>query len=294
MSIYDDIETMGLRGEDYIAPIADHDEIAAQAFHATSALLQALQDCGLENVVRTIGWGVVNAVHREIERMDKRHDENARTIRDLIHEQDGSEVKDVELQTAMDAQARLEEMRGALVTWRESAADAFAGGAGEPWLARSGSRTGPRVTATMIDARAALKAARDKRHADLNPEGPRFIVTGSLRWTDVDGLFGALDRLHAMHPDMVLVSKDAKGVERIALQWAAIRGVPAIAAPMDWSNKRQTAFKAIGQMFALKPAGVVVFENPVDPINGITKNIIQTAERDRIRIWRPRRRTAAG
>lgn len=293
MSIYDDIETMGLRGEDYIAPIADHDEIAAQAHHATSALLQALADCGLENVVRTIGWGVVNAVHREIERMEKRHDENARAIRELIHEQDGSEVKDVELQTAMAAQTRLEEMRGALETWREAAADAYAGATGEPWLARSGSRSGPRVTATMIDARAALKAARDKRHADLNPDGPRFIVTGALHWTDVDGLFGSLDRLHALHPDMVVVSKEAKGVERIALKWAAMRSVPAIAVHLDYAHGNKAAFRAIGEMFDLNPAGVVLFEHADEALNGITRNILQTAERLRIRIWKPRGQAAA-
>lgn len=75
MSIYDDIETFGLLGEDYVAPIADHDAIAGQAQLAVAAILEALAECGLGAYTRSVGWGVVNAVHREIERLERKSDD---------------------------------------------------------------------------------------------------------------------------------------------------------------------------------------------------------------------------
>jgi len=286
MSIYDDIESYGMTGEDYVAPIADHDAIAALAGPAVAALLEALSETGLERHLPSVGWGVVNAIHREIERLDRKADDNAAVIRTLIAEQDGAEVKDVELQTAMTAQARMEECREALATFREAAADAYANAAGEPWLPRSGSRAGHGVTAAQIDARAMLKAARDKRAADLNPEGPRFVVSGPAKWTDVDAVFAALDKLRSRKPDMVLVTKGAPGAELVARKWAALRGTPQITIAMNWSLGKQTAFKAIDEALALAPAGVVVFEDAAHPLTGVALNLIQKAAAKRIAVWR--------
>ncbi len=296
MSIYDDIETFGLLGEDYVAPIADHDAIAGQAQLAVAAILEALAECGLGAYTRSVGWGVVNAVHREIERLERKSDDNAAAIRDLDASQDGSEVRDVELQDAMRLHERMAECHEALVTFREAAACAYATAAGEPWLPRSGNRTGHGVTATQIDARAALKAARDQRAAELNPQGPRYVVAGPKDWTDVAGVFARLDELRARKPDMVLVTKGGPGVELVARKWAALRATPHIAVAMNWSLGRRAAFDAIEQQIALKPAGIVTFETETHPLNGLCLNLIQNAERRRITVWRvgqPKARASA-
>jgi hypothetical protein len=164
---------------------------------------------------------VVNAIHREIEKLERKSDDNAAAIRDLIAMQDGSEVRDLELQDAMLLQDRMADCREALETFREGAAEAFATATGEPWLPRSGNRTGHGVTAAQMDARAMLKAARDKRDADLNPDGPRYVVAGHKDWTDVGTVFAKLDALHSRKPDMVLVTKGGPGVELVARKWAA-------------------------------------------------------------------------
>jgi hypothetical protein len=286
MSIYDDIELFGLLGEDYTPPIADHDAIAGEAGLAAEAVMQALTDCGLERFARAIGWGVVNAVHREIDRIEKRADDNAAVIRDLVATQDGSEVRDVELQDAMLLQDRMAECREALVAFREAAADAYAAAVGEPWLPRSGSRTGPGVTAAQIDARAMLKAQREQRAAELTPDGPRFVVAGHKNWTDVDAIYAALDKLRARQPDMVLVTKGGPGVELIARKWAAARDVPQIIVKMDWSLASRAAFEAIERQIKLKPAGVVTFETEAMILNGPCMNLLQNAKRRRIKIWR--------
>jgi hypothetical protein len=286
MSIYDDIETFGLLGEDYAPPLADHDAIAGDARLAVASILEALADAGLASYARAIGWGVVNAVHREIEKLDRKTDDNAAAIRELIAAQDGSEVRDVELQDAMLLQDRMAECREALSTFREAAADAYATATGEPWLPRSGNRTGHGVTAAQIDARAMLRAARDKRAADLNPEGPRYVVTGHKDWTDVDTVFNRLDALRGRKPDMVLVTKGGPGVELIARRWAALRDVPQIVVSMNWSLGKRSGFEALERQLALKPAGVVTFEDPGHPLNGLCMRLIQDAEPRRITVWR--------
>jgi hypothetical protein len=286
MSIYDDIETFGLLGEDYAPPLADHDAIAGDARLAVASILEALADAGLGGYARAVGWGVVNAVHREIEKLDRKTDDNAAAIRELITAQDGSEVRDVELQDAMLLQDRMAEHREALSTFREAAADAYATATGEPWLPRSGNRTGHGVTAAQIDARAMLRAARDKRAADLNPEGPRYVVTGHKDWTDVDTVFSRLDALRGRKPDMVLVTKGGPGVELIARRWAALRDVPQIVVSMNWSLGKRSGFEALERQLALKPAGVVTFEDAAHPLNGLCMRLIQDAEPRRITVWR--------
>jgi hypothetical protein len=286
MSIYDDIEALGLLGEDYVAPIADHDQIAAMAEFSLRDFLAAIGDSGLQPFMRSIGWAVVNAVHREIEKLERRTDDNAAVIRDLVQTQDGSEVRDVELQDAMLLQDRMAECRDALATFREAAAETFAVATGEPWLPRSGNRTGHGVTAAQIDARAMLKAARDKRAADLTPEGPRYIVAGHKGWTDVDTVFAKLDELRARKPDLVIVTKDGPGVELVARRWAALRGAAHIATRMNWGLGKRAAFDSIQQQLALKPAGIVTFEDAARPLNGLCLNLIQNAEQRRIKVWR--------
>jgi hypothetical protein len=292
MSLYDDIQTFGLLGEDYTPPIADHDAIAGQAQLAIAGVFEALTDAGLESFARSAGWGVVNAIHREIEKLERKSDDNAAAIRDLIAMQDGSEVRDLELQDAMLLQDRMADCREALETFREGAAEAFAIATGEPWLPRSGNRTGHGVTAAQMDARAMLKAARDKRDADLNPDGPRYVVAGHKDWTDVATVFAKLDALHSRKPDMVLVTKGGPGVELVARKWAALREVPQVVVKVNWGLGKRAAFDAIQSQIALKPAGVVTFEDAAHPLNGLCHNLIQNAEQRRIRIWRVGKPTA--
>jgi hypothetical protein len=183
-------------------------------------------------------------------------------------------------------QDRMAECREALETFREGAAEAYATTTGEPWLPRSGNRTGHGVTAAQIDARAMLRAARDKRAADLNPPGPKYIVAGPPKWTDVDVVFRYLDALRRRKPDMVLVTKGGPGVELIARKWAALRDTPQIVVSMNWGLASRAAFEAVQRQLALKPAGAITFETPEQELNGVCMNLLQNAEQRRIKTWR--------
>ncbi|MEO1315061.1 MAG: SLOG family protein [Pseudomonadota bacterium] len=158
---------------------------------------------------------------------------NARSGRGPERTQDGSEVADVELQAAMAEQHRRDEIIDALVLIREAAAEAHSATTGETWQPRSGSRTGPRMTAAQIDAREMAAARRRAREAALNPTGPRIAVTGDTAASDPSLIFDTLDRIRERHPDMVLVTKGARGAEAIASRWAATRQLPQIAVAPD-------------------------------------------------------------
>jgi hypothetical protein len=83
------------------------------------------------------------------------------------------------------------------------------------------------LTAAMINSRDFL-AARRKADAELlAPAGPRIAFTGGIECNDHTRIWDALDRLHARHPDMVLLHGGSpKGAERIAACWADNRKVP--------------------------------------------------------------------
>ena len=74
-------------------------------------------------------------------------------------------------------------------------------------------------------------------------------------------IWAALDRVHAKHPDMVLLHGGSpKGAELIAAKWADARKVAQVAFKPDWTRHAKAApFKRNDQMLDVLPIGVVVF-----------------------------------
>ena len=71
------------------------------------------------------------------------------------------------------------------------------------------------------------------------PAGPRIAFTGGIDCNGHIRIWDALDRLHARHPDMVLLHGGSpKGAERIAACWADNRKVPQVAFKPDCSPMR--------------------------------------------------------
>ncbi len=83
------------------------------------------------------------------------------------------------------------------------------------------------MTAALIDSRDSL-AARGRAEAQLLlPEGPKVAVTGGAEFNDHRLIWARLDRVHAKHPDMVLLHGGSpKGAELIASRWADHHEVP--------------------------------------------------------------------
>src|ERR1700680_5194276 len=113
---------------------------------------------------------------------------------------------------------------------RDQAAERFEVHTGSAWRPRSGSLLNHRaLTSAMIDSRDFLAAKRRAETEVLLPAGPKIALTGGLDFNDHRLIWDRLDKVHAKHPDMVLLHGGSpKGAERIAARRAAHRKVPQI------------------------------------------------------------------
>ena len=285
MSIYEQIETFGLIGDDMEFPIPDDDAMQADAVDAAfDGMCGVFRDSALAADLEPFIWGFVNLYHQHAERLARERGEMESVIRDLIHQQDGSEIADVELQDAQREYERIEERETAFLLMREHAASRYEAETGRPWFPRSGSRTGNPVTAAMIDARDYMRAVKERKTEALAPEGSRVVIAGGQDYQDHAAIFAALDRARDRVGDMVLLHGGSKkGCDHIAALWAKERKVPQVAFRPDFAaHNRAAPFKRNDDMLALDPRAVIVF-----PGNGITENVAQKAELQRVPVWRP-------
>ena len=285
MNVYEQIEAFGLIGDHAEFEIPNDDALRSGAVDAAfDGICGALADSALAADLEPMLWGMVNLYHQRAERIARDRGELETVIRELIGQQDGSEVLDVELQDAQADYERTEERETAFVFMREHAAERYEAETGRPWFPRSGSRPGNPVTAAMIDAREYLRAVKEKQTEALAPEGSRIVIAGGQDYEDHAAIFAALDRARDRVGDMVLLHGGSqKGCDHIAALWAKERGVPQVAFRPDFKRHNRAApFKRNDDMLSLKPRGVLIF-----PGNGITENVAQKAELQRIPVWRP-------
>ena len=139
------------------------------------------------------------------------------------------------------------------------------------------------LTAAMIDSRDFLSARRRADNEVLLPAGPKIAFIGELECNDHHAIWDRLDKVHARHPDMVLLHGGSpRGAERIAACWADNRKVRQIVFKPDWTRHAKAApFKRNDRMLDALPIGVVVF-----PGTGIQDNLADKAKRLGIPVWR--------
>ena len=240
------------------------------------ALISTMADTSLDFDLDEIMWSTVNTFHRAVERIERKLDDNEQAQKRLQREQDGSEVKSVQLETLIGLGQNLIERRDSMEIFRDTAADLYLRSTGTPWSPRSGSRVNHRqMTSAMIDSRDFLAAKRKADNEVLLPAGPKIAFSGGDT-TDHRTIWARLDQVHAKHPDMVLLHGGSpKGAERIAATWANNRKVPQVAFKPDWTKHAKAApFKRNDAMLDVLPVGVLVF-----PGTGIQENLADKASR---------------
>jgi hypothetical protein len=248
------------------------------------ALIATLSDTSLDFDLDDLLWSTVNIFHRAVERIERRLDDNEQAQKRLQREQDGSEVKAVELERLTGVGQNLVERRDSMEVFRETAAELYLRTTGSPWSPRSGSRVNHRaLTSAMIDSRDFLAAKKRAESEIMLPVGPKVAITGGLDFNDHWLIWSKLDQVHTKHPDMVLIHGGSpKGAERIAARWADHRSVPQIAFKPDWTRHGKAApFKRNDQMLDVLPIGVIVF-----PGTGIQENLADKARKLGIPVWR--------
>ena len=241
------------------------------------ALVSTLQDTRLEPDLDDLLWSTVNLFHRAGDRIERELDNNEQAQKRNQREQDGSEVKSVELERLLAEGLTLIERRNAFELMRDQAADLFETHTGSMWRPRNGSMVNRRtMTAAMIDSRDFLAAKRRAETEVMLPAGPKVAFTGGLDCNDHQAIWAALDKVFAKHPGMVLLHGGSpKGAERIAACWADNRKVVQVAFKPDWAKHQKAApFKRNDALLEVMPIGVVVF-----PGSGISDNLADKARK---------------
>jgi hypothetical protein len=265
-------------------PLPEADTIGGAVADIFDSLVSTLGDTRLEPDLEDLLWSTVNLFHRAADQVHRELDKNEDAQKRSQKEQDGSEIRSVELERLLAEGMTLLERRDSMEFFRDQAADQFERHTGSSWRPRAGSMVNHRtLTSAMIDSRDFLTAKRRSETEVLLPAGSKIAFTGGLEFNDHRAIWDRLDKVHAKHPDMVLLHGGTpKGAERIAACWADNRKVPQIAFKPDWTRHAKAApFKRNDQMLSVLPIGVIVF-----PGSGISANLADKAKMLGIPVWK--------
>lgn len=265
-------------------PLPDEITVRTALVDMFDALAATMGDTRLEPDLENLLWGTVNLFHRAADRAQRELDDNEDRQRRSQEEQDGSEIRSVELERLVAEGISTIERRNAFEFMRDHAAELFQLHTGSDWTPRAGSKVNHKaLTAAVIDSRDYIAAKRRAETEVLIPEGTRIAFAGGLDCNDHRTIWNALDRAHHRHADMVLLHGGSpRGAERIAACWAERRKVPQLVFKPDWTRHAKAApFKRNDELLATMPKGVIVF-----PGSGITENLADKARRLGIPVWR--------
>ena len=257
--------------------------IASAVADIFDALVVSLHDTRLEPDLEDLLWSTVNLFHLAAKRVERQLDHNEQAQRRSQSEQDGSEIRSVELERLIAEGLTLIERRNCMELYRDQAGEHFARHTGSHWHPRNGSMVNHRaLTATMIDSRDFLAAKRRSETEIMLPDGPKIAFSGGLDFNDHRLIWDKLDQVHAKHPNMVLLHGGSpKGAERIAARWADHRKVPQITFKPDWYRHAKAApFKRNDAMLQTLPIGILLA-----PGSGIQANLGDKARRLGIPVW---------
>lgn len=266
-------------------PLPEDVQVQGAVLEIMDALIGTFDDTALEPDLEDLLWGAVNLFHRAADRLGRQLDDNEVAQRRGQDEQDGSEVRSVELERLIIAGKGIMARRDSLEAMRDQAADLYQSYMRTPWRPKYGSQVNHKaMTSAMVDSRDFVAAKRKASTEVFVPSGPKVIFTGGQVCDDHRLIWAKLDKVHQQHPDMVLVHGGSpKGAELIAAKWADHRQVPQIAFKPDWTKHGQAApFKRNDQMLDVLPIGVIVMAGG----NGIQDNLADKARAKGIRVHR--------
>jgi hypothetical protein len=278
--VLDQLELHGYQpsaGEPDPRPLPDPDRCEAAITCLFEILTGAFQDTRCEPDLDDVLWHMTELFHKKTARIQRQLENNEDRQKKSQDEQDGSEVRSVELERLIAQGTGLIERRETFEQMRDFAAEAYETATGSAWRPRAGSLVNhKRLTAAMIDSRDFIAARRTADTELLLPKGTKIAFSGGTDYADHKRIWAVLDKALAKHPDMVLLHGGTpKGAERAAACWADKRGVTQIAFKPDWTRDGKAApFKRNDRMLEIVPAGVIVF-----PGSGITGNLADKAKK---------------
>jgi hypothetical protein len=195
--VLDELQLYGYRpfaDEPDPRPLPDADRLGGALADIFDALVATLADTRLEPDLDDLLWPVTNIFHRMAARIDRDLDHNEQAQKRSQREQDGSEIRSVELERLTAEGISFIERRNAYEAMRDTAADLFEANLGQAWHPRSGSKISRRtLTAAMIDSRDYLSAKRCVFHG--------YVAIESMNmWPRIPRACG--HRFHGMWPPL--------------------------------------------------------------------------------------------
>jgi hypothetical protein len=261
-------------------PLPDADQVAGAVSDLFDVLGGTLRDTRCEPDLEDLLWCLTDLFHKKAARVQRQLDDNEDRQKRSQEEQDGSEVRSVELERLIAQGEASAERRETFEHMRDLAAERFEAETGSAWRPRAGSLVNHKtMTAAMLDSRDFIAARRRADTELMLPKGPKIAFSGGIDYADHKRIWAVLDKVRAKHPDMVLIHGGSpKGAEKAAACWADNRKVTQIAFKPDWTRDGKAApFKRNDRMLEILPTGVVVF-----PGSGITGNLADKAKKLRI------------
>ena len=104
-----------------------------------------MSETRLEPDLEDLLWSTVNLFHRANERIERELDDNEQAQKRSQRDQDGSEIRSVELERLTAEGMTLIERRNSMEYFRDQAADHFVRHTGSHWHPRSGSMVNHRA-----------------------------------------------------------------------------------------------------------------------------------------------------
>jgi hypothetical protein len=225
-----------------------------------AAMFDLFNETRLEPLAAEIAWGFVNSFHFVSGKLERREDDLADKIRDMVRRLDPGEVFAKELEDAQLECQSLAEQRTAMEAMRDYAALMYRTYTGRPWSPARGSRASQVTTASQISALDFLRARSERRRDRYDPQGPVVVVSGPADWHDWRIVWNRLDQIRARIPNMVLVTTGQRaGVDAAAAAWAAQRGVVCIAFGL-YGRGSGKAFKRNRDIADLAPVEAILCE----------------------------------
>jgi len=241
------------------------------------AIIVPFTDTRMEPDIEPLASSIVNAFHYMLTRINRELDRNAIAQKQSRHEQDGSEIKSVELERLIAEGNFMLERQQVFELLREQAAYHFENITGSAWRPYNGSKVANKaITAAVIDSRDFETARKNRFNALHMPEGSKVALLGSADYEDYHHIFDTLDKVRTRFPDMILVhGGSTKGAELIASRWASARGITQITFKPDWRRDGRAApFKRNDRMLDIEPVGVLAFGS-----TGVALNLYQKAQK---------------
>ena len=219
----------------------------------------------------------MNVFHRRIDRIERDLDANETAQRSSQREQDGSEIRSLELERLIAQGLTLIERRNSFEFLRDAAAELF------------GIHTRSGVAAAhRLDGQPRHDHRGDDRQPRVHQCAPPRGRAGAAAEGHQDWL-RRRRRLQRPPPHLGRARQGAwpstltwccctaacpRGAEKIAACWADARKVPQVVFKPDWTRHQKAApFKRNDQLLEALPIGVIVF-----PGSGVTDNLADKAK----------------